>query len=577
MHPQFRHQELTVDARRWQERIADPSVCRTFEAQGVSPVLAHLIAARGLAPDGLEAFFDPSIVRLPDASVLPGIASAAEVVMPFVAARKKIVVFGDYDADGVCATAILVRTIRTLNGVADAFIPGRFTEGYGMTEASLTRLLAEHPDVALVITVDNGITAVDEIASLRARGISVVVTDHHIPGTSLPVTEALVDPRVSSAPGCDGLCGAGVAFFLAAALARAATASGLYSGGKFAGPLLVMAGLATVADLMPLAECNRILVTQALASFRTFAPIGLRELFDRAARRIAPVTSRDFGFLLAPRINAAGRMETAQAAYELLMTDDREAARMLAIKVDGLNVRRKTEELRMEQAVREQFGDFKGLDAVVVRGEDWHSGVSGIVAARILEQTSLPVAIVVGDNGSARAPDGYNVYNALEAASATLVRFGGHAAAGGFTVKPGAYEEFKRLFTEACAAQKSAAPDASAILFDGWLEPGDMTLELHSDIKRLEPFGEGNPEPIFGVQNVSFADIRPIGADGRHAAFTFADRSVPRAVWWNHGGDADNLRARSASRFDVLFNLQVSEFGGDGPTPELRMVAIRPH
>ncbi len=512
------------------------------------------------------------------AGSLPGVPEAVERILPFVGERRKIVVFGDYDADGVCATAILVRALRTLGAVADAFIPERFTEGYGMTDASLARLLAEHPDVALVITVDNGITAVREIADLRAHGIAVVVTDHHLPGEDIPAADALVNPRVAAVQGCEELCGAGVAFFLAAALAQEAVARGLYAGGKFAGPLLVMAGLATVADLMPLTGCNRILVTHALAAFRTFAPVGLRELFDRAVRRVAPLSARDFGFLLAPRINAAGRMETARVAYDLLMTDDREAARLLAVKVEGLNAQRKSEELRMEQAVREQFGNaFDGLDAVVARGGDWNSGVAGIVAARILEQTCLPVAIVVGDNGSARAPDGYNIHDALSAASSSLLRFGGHAAAGGFMIKPGRFDEFKRLFAAACAAQRANAPDASAILFDGWLEPADLTLELQRDLRRLEPFGEGNPEPVFGVKGVSFADIRPIGADGRHVSFTFVNRCIPRAVWWNHGDEAERLRTQSSGRFDLLFNLQASDFMGEGPCPELRLVAIRPH
>ncbi|MBQ6338467.1 MAG: single-stranded-DNA-specific exonuclease RecJ [Kiritimatiellae bacterium] len=561
----------------WKERPVDLVVRQTLEERGISPILARLLAARGLLPESIDAFFDPALARLVRAAQLPGIPAATDVILPYVSAHRKIVVFGDYDADGVCASAILVRTLRKLGGVAEAFIPGRFTEGYGMTEASLARLLAEQPDVALVITVDNGITAPREIEALKTRGIAVVVTDHHLPGSELPASDALVNPRVAAAPGCEGLCGAGVAFFLAAALAQEAAARGLYSGGKFAGPLLVLAGLATVADLMPLTDQNRILVTQALSAFRTCAPVGLRELYDRAARRAAPLGARDFGFMLAPRINAAGRMDTARVAYELLMTEDREEARQLAMKVDSFNALRKTEELRMEQAVREQCGALEGVAAVVARGEDWHSGVAGIVAARVMETAHVPVAVVVGDHGSARAPDGYNVHDALTAAAGTLVRFGGHAAAGGFTVQPGRYDEFKRLFADACAAQCAAAPDAAAVAFDGWVEPSDLTLGLCGELTRLEPFGEGNPEPVFGLQDVAFADIRPMGIDGRHVSFSFVNRSIPRAVWWNHGCDAEELRAHAAARFDLLFTLLASDYGPDGPVPELRLVAVRPH
>ena len=561
----------------WRERAADPSVTQALEKKGLSRILARILASRGLSPDDLESFLDPALSRLAEATSLPGVSDAVNTIIEFVASRRKIVVFGDYDADGVCATAILVRTIRILGGVADAFIPERFTEGYGMTDASLSRLFSEHPDMALVVTVDNGITAPREVEALRARGIAVVVTDHHLPGPELPVPDALVNPRVASSPGCENLCGAGVAFFLAAALAKEAKNRGIHDGGKFSGPLLVLAGLATVADLMSLTGQNRIIVTQALAVFRSCAPVGLRERFDHAARRVAPLASRDFGFLLAPRINAAGRMDTARKAYELLMTDDREAARNLAVEVEGLNASRKTEEQRMKDSVDEQVKSYDGLSAVVARGEDWHSGVAGIVAARVMERAHLPVAVVVGDHGSARAPDGYNVHDALTASSDALVRFGGHAAAGGFTIQPGRYDDFKRLFSEACAAQRAAAPDAAAIEFDGWLEPTDLTLGLCDELSRFEPFGEGNPEPVFGIQNVAFSDIRPMGADGRHVSFSFVDKSIPRAVWWNHGADADELRRHASARFDLLFTLQKSDYGIDGPVPELRLVAVRPH
>lgn len=565
-----------MDAVCWQERAFDPSIRQALERRGLSPILARLLAARGLTVQNVDAFFDPALSRLAEATSLPGVAAAADVILPFIVGRRKIVVFGDYDADGVCASAILVRTLRILGGVADAFIPERFTEGYGMTESSIARMLSEHPDVALVITVDNGITAASEVAALKARGLTVVVTDHHLPGNEIPTVDALVNPHIASASGCDGLCGAGVAFFLAAALAKGAAAQGLYAGGKFSGPLLVLAGIATVADLMPLTDQNRILVTQALAAFRLCAPVGLRELFDRTARRVTPVAVRDFGFALAPRINAAGRMDTARTAYDLLMTTDREEARRLALRVDELNVKRKNAEQTMQEAVEAQVASYDGLPAVVARGVDWHPGVAGIVAARIMELAHVPVAIVVGDHGSVRAPDGYNVHDALAAAAPVLLRFGGHAAAGGFTIRPGKYEAFADLFAAACAAQRAAVPSAATITFDGWLEPSDLTLALYEDIQRMEPFGEGNPEPRFGLRNVMFSDVRPIGIDGRHLTFAFVDRAIPRAVWWNHGSDVETLRKHDAARFDVMFAVQSSDYGGFGPSLELRLSAVRP-
>lgn len=563
----------------WRVRACDAACVAALEAAGTPPLLARLLASRGVTAEGREAFFDPSLARLARPEALPGISEAVRVVLPFLRARRPIVVFGDYDADGVCAAAILVTALRRLGGIAEAFIPRRFGEGYGMTPASLERLLAEHPGVALVVTVDNGISSPREVAALRSRGVAVVVTDHHLPGDARPEADALVNPRVAAAPGCEDLCGAGVAFFLASALAKAATDEGLYAGPKFGGGLLVLAGLATVADLMPVRRQNRILVAQSLALFGRCAPLGLRELRLRAARSANALSARDYGFLLAPRINAAGRMETARTAYDLLMCEDREAARKLAVKVEDFNGARRGLEAEMFRAACEQAAE--GAEAVVVRGDagpgggGWHLGVAGIVASRLLERYRVPAAVVVGETGSARAPDGYNVHDALAAASEHLVRFGGHAAAGGFTIRPGAFAAFRAAFAAACAAQRARAPDAEARVFDGWVEPGDLTLDLHVALRRLEPFGEGNPEPVFGLRAVRLKTVGVVGAGGHHLSLAFVNRDVPRAVWWGHGEEAETLRARAARPCDVLFTLTASDFGTDLPHPELRIVDLR--
>ena len=544
------------------------------------PLVARVLAARGVSAEVLEEFLDPSLARLHSPELLPGVSRAVDVILPFVAEKRRIVVFGDYDADGVCATAILVSTLNRLGGRAVPFFPCRGEEGYGMSAMSLARLRREFPDVALVVTVDNGISSPDEVRGLRDRGVAVVVTDHHLPGDRVPEADALVNPRVASAPGFDDLCGSGVAFFLASALARRAVAEGLYAGAKFCGPLLVLAGLATVTDLVSLKGQNRILVAQSLANFRSCAPIGLRELLDRSQRRAESVSARDYGFALGPRINAAGRAEpqvaTAREAYELVVADDREQARVLAKRVDDLNALRKSQERRIEDEARGQISAEAARTAVVVRGTDWNPGVIGIVAARILETVHVPVAVAVGDTGSVRAPAGYNVHEALMAASEHLLRFGGHAAAGGFTVRPGSFECFREAFGRACAAQRERSPGGPVQAFDGWLEPEDLTLELHESLRGLEPFGEGNPQPVFGLRGVAFSRVVVMGADGRHLSIAFADRAVPRAVWWGHGSQADNLRGGAFRRFDIFFTLAVSDYGGEPPHVELCLVDVRP-
>lgn len=578
----------------WRERRADETDearAEAFRSAGLPPILARLLASRGVTEEGREAFLDPSLTRLARSDDLPGMTEAVQVILPFLHTKRKIVVFGDYDADGVCASAILVTALRRLGGNAEAFIPHRFGEGYGMTAASLERLWCEHADAALVVTVDNGISSPDEVAKLKVKGIQVVVTDHHLPGENLPKADALVNPRVQSCPGSADLCGAGVAFFLASALAQAATEKGLYTGPKFSGPLLVLAGLATVADLVPLKEQNRILVAQSLAYFNRCAPCGLRELRDKAARSAAALTARDYGFLLAPRINAAGRMKTADVAFDLLVCtdEDRERARQLASRIDGFNGERRGFEQTMFQEACAQIDKAgeEDLQAVVAwdagcvtgatKGKRWHLGVAGIVASRLLEHYHVPAAVAVGETGSVRAPDGYNVHDALAAASEHLVRFGGHAAAGGFTVKPGAFEAFRAAFTTACAKQrKEHALDADARDFDGWVEPGDLTPGLYADLRRLEPFGEGNPEPVFGLRGVTLREVRVMGVEGRHLSLAFVNRDVPRAIWWGHGGRAEDLRKHAARPYDVFFTLTTSGFDSALPHLELRVVDLRP-
>ena len=578
----------------WRERRADETDearAEAFRTAGLPPILARLLSSRGVTEEGREAFLDPSLTRLARSDDLPGMTEAVQVILPFLHTKRKIVVFGDYDADGVCASAILVTALRRLGGNAEAFIPHRFGEGYGMTAASLERLWCEHADAALVVTVDNGISSPDEVAKLKVKGIQVVVTDHHLPGENLPKADALVNPRVQSCPGSADLCGAGVAFFLASALAQAATEKGLYTGPKFGGPLLVLAGLATVADLVPLKDQNRILVAQSLAYFNRCAPCGLRELRDKAARSAAALTARDYGFLLAPRINAAGRMKTADAAFDLLVCtdEDREGARQLASRIDGFNGERRGFEQTMYQEACAQIDKAgeEDLQAVVAwdagcvtgatKGQRWHLGVAGIVASRLLEHYHVPAAVAVGETGSVRAPDGYNVHDALAAASEHLVRFGGHAAAGGFTVKPGAFEAFRAAFTTACAKQrKEHALDADARDFDGWVEPGDLTPGLYADLRRLEPFGEGNPEPVFGLRGVTLREVRVMGVEGRHLSLAFVNRDVPRAIWWGHGGRAEDLRKHAARPYDVFFTLTTSGFDSALPHLELRVVDLRP-
>ena len=459
---------------------------------------------RGIAPGDEEAFFAPPVLPpVPEDSALE---AAVDIILTAVDDGLRISIFGDYDCDGICATAILYHFLKNCAGAdVDYCIPDRFGEGYGITPAAVERMCEQ--GTGLIVTVDNGISAIDAANRADELGLAMVITDHHLAGEELPKCGALVDPHLpDSGFGYRNECGAGVAFMLANALVTKARKRALYSGPNVGGPLLVLAGLATVTDIMPIVGQNRILVSEALRRFRTLAPAGLKELYARAARSaVQPLTSRDFGFLIGPRINAAGRMATAMDALRLILSTDREKCRAYAQIVDIRNIERKNiEQTMLDEALSKIV---PGAPAQVIDLPDGHQGVAGIVASRILERLvddpssggPRPVCVVVAGHGSARAPEGYNVREAFLHAADTLERFGGHAAAGGFSVKPGEVDRFRELFCEGCAKQLVDRPPETcgASYLDAWIEPSDLTLEFAEAVQRLEPFGEGNPAPLF--------------------------------------------------------------------------------
>lgn len=589
-------------AHAWIERPFEPSAAAPLAAAvsekfklsaAQAGTAAKILAKRGIDAASFPTFVDPSFKSLPPPSSLPGVDEAARAIAAAAAGRKKIVVFGDYDADGVSASAILARTLAALGADAAVFIPRRKGEGYGLTAGSISRMFGEHPGVETVVTVDNGITACEEIAYLRSRNVETVVTDHHLPGDVLPGADVLVNPMVRCDP--DGayrnLCGAGVAFVLSWRICEIAGEYGLPPApANLSASLAVMAGVATVADMVPLKGANRALVSRALALFRRHAPAGIAELHLKAARRATErMDAADFGFVIAPRLNACGRMGDAMEAYSLLMCDDREEARLAAVRVDNTNVLRQSAERDMAAAALERAGDSFSAPAFAVVGDEspsdgsppWHAGVAGIVAARLSEKLSVPCAVAVRAadgriQGSVRAPAGYNVHAALSASAAALERFGGHEGAGGFTVKPGMFEEFSALFSAACEGQRALAET----LFD--CEARDLSvfdLSWTAFQQALEPFGEENPEPLFALRRISLADAVPMGHDGKHLSVRFrAEGGVKsyRGVWWNHGAEAEALRAASLGRFDILATPYLSEYDPLAPSVEWKIASIVP-
>lgn len=543
-------------------------------------IVEELLRQRGIVD--YEKYFNPSLADLAAPDELPGVSAAVAKMIEAVKAGRRIVVFGDYDCDGVCATAIMALALKAIGGNVDTFLPKRLDEGYGMSDEAVVRMLGDFPGVELVVTVDNGINSISQIADLRSEGIETIVTDHHLPSVNmfgqmlLPNAVAIVNPKVAAPEHLQDLCGASVAFLLANALVDAATKCGLYAGPKIGGPLLVLAGLATVTDVMPLVGQNRILVSESLKRFHNWAPLGLRELYARASRSTSTtLTTKDYGFLIGPRINAAGRVANGEESLELVLTDDREIAREAARIVDGRNVERKQIESGMvDQAMAKVV---EGAAAQVIDmpdGPPEQQGIAGIVAARIMEKVHVPTGVLAGGHGSARAPEGYNVRDALKACSKYLTRYGGHAAAAGFSVKEGMVDEFRVAFAAECAKQSeqfrnsSLATLTSSFRYDLEIDPADLTLELAEEIAKMEPFGEGNKEPVFMFRNATLSDVRFLGQESKHLAFT---ANGFKGVWWGRGDLVEELRA-SVAPVDIAFTIEISTYGE--PHVELRPVEI---
>lgn len=583
---------------KWNDVCADADAVRELAGTLNLPLpVARALVTRGAAtPAEALRFLNPSLTEhLGDPCDFPGVRVAAERLWQAIRDGRDIVVYGDFDADGVAAAAVLVTALRRLGGTAGVFLPVREPEGYGLTRAALERCLRERAGLpGMLVTVDCGISSPAEVAYLTGLGVEVIITDHHEPNGPLPEAAAIVNPKLGAAPGAEHLCGAGVAFKVAHALVELGKANGWYQGASLGGELLVPAGLATVTDIVPLTGENRLLVWSALKYWPRYAGAGLQALLARAAQQtVAVPDAYTFGFVLGPRINAAGRMESAMTAFELLMTRDRDRAVALAAQLEAFNGRRRGVEERIVLAARKQCGlDAAGAAfneaAVVVGGagphageEGWHPGVIGIVAARLCDATGRPAAVVSFDEhgagrGSLRAGEGYHALEALAGASEALAGYGGHARAAGFHVKPGAFDLFKRLFSVACSRQAAAGGGSLSrtLTVDGWLEPEELTLELYREILRLAPFGYGNPAPRWGVRHLTVKEIRPIGASGEHLLCLFErdGRLLPRGVWFRNGCAIEDLRS-ARGPLDVVVELRENTFGGESSV-ELLIVDV---
>jgi single-stranded-DNA-specific exonuclease len=540
-------------------RPGDPEAAgRLSRALGLHPVTSQVLVGRAIA--GVEearAFLQPSADQLREPGALPDMDRAVAAVDGALRRGTRIAVYGDYDVDGVCGTAILARALRFLGGDVRPFIPHRVDDGYGLSGDALARLAGE--GCGLVVTVDNGSGRAAEVETARALGLDVVVTDHHEVGDALPPCPVLNPKRADARYPFPGLAGCGVALKLALALAER---RGRLSDAPFRAllpDLLAFAAIGTIADVVPLLDENRSLVALGLRALAATRQPGLAALLEVSECAGRPVRSADVAYRLGPRLNAAGRIGSAHLALDLLLAEDAASARQLAARLDaGNRERQRIERLQAEEAfaLAERALAERPAPALVLAGEGWHPGVIGIVAARVAETFRLPAALITvdgaGARGSARSHGGVRLHEALARCAEHLLTHGGHAFAAGFTMRADAIGAFRESFLRAVAEQTPEA--AGPTLVDAELPIDAIDGPLAAEIDRFHPFGAGNEEPIFCAFGVRAAGRpRLLGAGERHVAFYAAgERRSVRAVAFHMADKEPLLRAP----FDLAFVLR---------------------
>lgn len=563
-------------------------VTRLEKAAGVSPVVAQLMICRGIyEPAAVRTFLEPKMTALRDPGELPGVEQAVERIFAAITDQRRIVIYGDYDADGMTATAILYRCLSLLGANVGYYVPNRLEDGYGLNNEAL-RTLA-HRGAELIVTVDCGIASVEHAETARELGLELIITDHHEFADRLPHAAAIVHPRLpGTAYPFGGLCGAGVAFKLAWALCQRSCEDAKVTP-RLRSYLLSALGIAaigTVADVVPLVDENRILVRHGLKSLREFPVPGLVELMRITKLDQKPqLSSEDIGFTIGPRLNAAGRLGQAQLGVELLTTDSSERAAALAEYIHELNNSRDSLErsiyLAAQKQIKEQF-DPDGDAALVLADQGWHPGVIGIVAGRLAEKYHRPVVMIALDElggkpgtGSARTACGVNLHEALAACTEHLVTHGGHAAAAGLRIDRAHVEVFRHEFCEHVSRMTTVEARVAEVSIDAESLLGQLTHQVVLQIEQLSPFGQGNPRPVLCASGITCGDVRRMGSGERHLSLRLTQHGVSmRGVGFGCGDWCEEL-AQFDGPIDVAFRPVINDFRGRRSV-EVQLVDWRP-
>jgi single-stranded-DNA-specific exonuclease len=541
---------------------------------GVPEPLAALLLQRGYTRvDDARAFLRPALDRLGDPYSLKGMTQAVEAIAAAVARGELILVHGDYDVDGQCSSALLTRALRIGGARAEAFVPHRLRDGYDFGPAGLAH--ARSIGASLILTCDCGITAVETVAAAETSGIRVVVTDHHLPGPVLPPATAVVDPQQpGDESGLGALCGTGIAFKLVQALVPAL---GLPASLPF--HLLDYVALATVADVVPLTGENRILARHGLRLLKETRWAGLRALIESSGLAGGELRAGQVGFILAPRLNAAGRIGESADGLRLLLTDDPDEARALAQRLEGLNTERQGLDQRiLDEAIAqvEAAGGLETRCAIVLGSDDWHPGVVGIVASRVVERYGRPAFLVGFDGevgkGSGRSISRFDLHGALGHCADLLERYGGHRMAAGITVRRDRFEAFRARFESVAAQQLAPADLGPEQRVDIEIPLALATGELERLIRHLEPCGMGNPAPVFGVRGVGLTARQRVGGNHLRGTLLGPDGTLGAIAFRM----ADRIAELGDGPVDATFRLELNEFRGQSSL-QARVLSLAPH
>jgi len=550
---------------------------------GTSPLIAQLLHNRGIDdPEAVRRFLHPRVQDLHPPEAMPGAVQAAQVLADSVREGHRIIIYGDYDVDGITGTAILWHALTQLGADVDFYVPHRLEEGYGLNADAVARLAADGAQT--IVTVDCGITSADVARLARERNVRLIITDHHEPGDELPAADAVVHPAIGEGNPTRDTCGANVAFKVAWALGQCVAQSPRV--GPALRDVLVegigLVALGTIADVVPLRDENRIFARHGLAGLAASKNPGLVALIESAGLRNATLDSYHVGFVLAPRLNAAGRMGHARLAVELLTRASAERAREIAVYLNAQNRSRQTLERRIFRQACEMVETARmnadACRAIVLAHEDWHAGVIGIVASRLVERFGRPTVLIALENGmgqgSGRSIRHFDLCRALRDCREHLASYGGHAMAAGLKIEAGRVADFAQALIARANRTLTAADLRPRLRLDGEARLADLSVPIVEAVLGLGPFGVGNPAPQFASGWLELAGTpRPVGRDGEHLQFVVREGTCTmKAIAF---GKADHARRLlDHRRCRLAFEPILNDFNGRRSV-ELQVIDIR--